>query len=281
MSMILNYRKFLREKLEKEFFISQDKYLILGENFLENAYFVFVQNCMSVYNSSYYLFIVDKNKIAKFKIEVCKNHDGYIRIYKKTLFSIIGRKYYSIFAKHGLATTEEVALRLENYCCFHRLVLVLYVSMLNLHTHHINLRRNENCITNIIPINSILHDSMHKSDAFDNFEDIGNYLQEFFLKTLKKSQTKRKTIAQDDEIIEQVLRHNVKGDSVIEIQKALNNKISKRSIYNILEQFHSYRAEFLEWLERKVRTPIQELDAKSETRWCKILEFDRLLDQCA
>lgn len=78
-----------------------------------------------------------------------------------------------------------------------------------------------------------------------------------------------------------MLRHNVKGDSVIEIQKALNNKISKRSIYNILEQFHSYRAEFLEWLKRKVRTPIQELDAKSEARWCKILEFDRLLDQCA
>lgn len=93
--MILNYRKFLREKLEKEFFISQNKYLILGENFLENAYFVFVQNCISVYNLNYYLFIVDKNKIAKFKIEVCKNQDGYIRIYKKTLFSIIGRKYYS------------------------------------------------------------------------------------------------------------------------------------------------------------------------------------------
>lgn len=281
MSMILNYRKFLREKLEKSVFVNHDNFLILGENFIENVYFVFVQDVIPASPANYYLYVIDKNQTINFRIKVCRNRDKYIRVYKKVLYSILGDKYYSIFVRHGLATTEEIGHKLNNYCCFHRLILALYVHMLKLHTHHINLVRNENYITNIVPINSLLHEAMHKSDAFDNFEDIGNYLQEFFLKTLKKSQTKRKTIAKDDEIIEQVLRHNVKGNSVIEIRKALNNKISKRSIYNILEQFHSYKAEFLEWLERKVRTPIQELDAKSEARWCKILEFDRLLDQCA
>ncbi len=276
--LIEDYRKFLREYLENKELYKYDNLIVLGENILEKVYIAICEQKIAD-KTKYFIFIIDKNKIQKFSIKASGHKDGYIRVYKKHLYKILGSKYYKIFAKNGLARSVETAYNFENYCCWHRLVLSLYTDMLNHDTHHINQKRMESDISNIVPIHTIFHEEMHKT-YYD--EMIGQLLQDGFIYNLRHpKKNKRQTLANNDEIIKDILKYVESNLNVKTIHKKLSRKISERTIYNILNKYHSYRKEFLEWLQRQERTPSQDLDAKSEQRWGKIYYFDRLLAKSA
>ena len=276
MNLQTKYRQFFREKLEKEELYKYGNLVVLGENILENIYFAICEEHLSS-DIQRYIFIIDKNKIHKFNIKISKHNDKYVRCTKKSLCKNLGEKYYGIFVRNGLARSEEVGWKLNNYCCFHRLVLALYTSMLNRDTHHLNEIRNENPITNLVPIDTIFHETMHKNFDAEWYKEL---LQQEFVYNLKHpKKQKRQTVASNEYIILQLLSLKESGYTVKKIYKDLKHKISERAIYNILNKFHSYRKEFLEWLEMQERTPSLELDAESHSRWFEILIFDRLLDK--
>lgn len=277
MNLEESYLEFLKEKVDDIYLSKIENIQVLGANIVKNVYFTICET--STEPKKHYIFVLDGKKNFRFEIETMQKTDGYIVVYKKHLRSVLGKKYYKIFVERGLARTEETGWNLENYCCWHRLVLALYTSMLDRDTHHLNRNNTESNIINIVPILTKFHEDLHNYCDVDEYHE--KLLMDFIYSLKHSKKRKHQTVASNEELQLQILTLKTSGKSVKEILKLIKYKISERSIYNISEKFSIFPNEFIKWLETKRAETISLLDAKNKTRWGKIIEFERLLDNCA
>ena len=275
MNFYVKYKDFLRMYVDKKYLQQYKNVRILAENFVGNSYIVLFEtqedfSFQSMPVVHRFILVENVSKPIISELKLVPNSDGYITMNKSELSKILGEKQYKHLAERGLAMTEETALSLNNRFCWHRLVACVYYNCLGKEVHHINKAVTDNNINNLVPLKKSEHQIIENMDAENGKNSSLWYQEQEKLKIMKQ---KRKTVASNDNVIEEIIKCFAQGYSVSDIVKKLNRRVKKSSVYKIIGRFH-YVKEFLFWLDNYEQQACERLNGNSKKRWEKVIEFE-------
>lgn len=219
-----------------------------------------------------YIIIENTNHPICTRITVTKNQYGYIIGLKNDLKKIFPAKLLDrLFKNHLYQNIESAYNDYNNYWSLQRLVCCLYTKISDKVVHHINKLKMVNNITNLLPVTREEHTQL---EDYDENEMLVQKMQVAFKK--KVNRCKNQTVANNDDVILQVLKLASERISKNNIVKTMSKYVKKSSVYAILKDFF-YSKEFVEALEGNNIIDVSEFNGIMRERWRKIIEFEKLL----
>lgn len=269
------YRFFLRAYVENNYISKYKNALILGENFLGSYYVVIFEN-FEVLKVKRFLLIENISQPILLELKPTPNTDGYITMSKKHLNKNLPKKIIKSFASRGYASTIEIGLKTNKSFCWHRLVACLYYNCLGKEIHHI-MPEDKTCndITNLVPLKKHFHNNLHKLDLAFATSLARN--EQTILR--KKSFKENITVANNDELLWEILKLKNTGMKPKSIILIFHKLIKKSKIYEILSFYH-YSKEFVIWLKIQQKQCFTELYGNLSEAWNKIIEFEACQNCC-
>jgi len=263
------YATFLRNKISTTGILLSPEKLgyVVGERLIEGYYIALLEST----SSDRYIIVENIDKPFVKELKTTLNNDGYVVFKRKDLADIIPRGLYKNLINRGLTMTKERGMCInDKQCCWHRLVACLYYNCLGKEVHHINKDILSNEIMNLIPLPNDKHKIIDKDDR--NGYNFSIAIQQ---QKIKKLNSKRNTLANNDAIIKQVLLLKAQGLKPRTIVKMMSSKICKSKVYQMLKMFY-YAKEFLYKLEYREAEMFIDFYGKRWMSWRKIVKFDVL-----
>ena len=206
------------------------------------------------------------------RIAVTKNQYGYIIGLKNDLKKIFPAKLLDrLFKNHLYQNIESAYNDYNNYWSLQRLVCSLYTKICDRVVHHINKLKMVNNITNLLPVTKEEHIQL---EDYDEDGMLARKMQAAFKR--KSNRCRNQTVANNDDVILQILKLASEGISKNDIVKTMSKYVKKSSVYAILKDFF-YSKEFVEALENNNIIDVSEFNGIMRERWRKIIEFEKLL----
>lgn len=263
------YKDYIRSLTNDKYKELQNKnYKVIGENILENYYFLLLENNDSE-KIRYYLIIENCKKSQIIYLKRNSSNSRYYTFNKNVLKA--NMPAFKRLIKRGLfKNINSGCSKLNNLASIHRLNMCLYKNILNLEVHHNDKNKNNNHITNLTPIDEYIHDELDLMEEPEFSILTSNYNNEF-IQELRKID--RDTLASRDNIILEVISLLNKNLKPKQIAKILKNKIKKSKIYEIKNYFY-YALDFIEYLKKHIINGFEHFDGIFNKQWKKVLNFE-------
>lgn len=209
----INYRNeyliFLREKIDYKYFRQLNQVKVLGANFIKNHYVIVfesvndsgkLENFLLIENSAQSKLIIN--------LKVFNNGKGYIASRQSILKKNLPLKIYDYFVANGIfESLKTEASNNDSPFGIHRLVLSLYDNCTGQKVHHINTRRRENYISNLVKMTKYYHKKIHrlpKKTGISESIKMQNKLKIKLIKSKKYSKT--------DTLIDEILKWRIRNE---------------------------------------------------------------------
>lgn len=203
------------------------------------------------------------------RIAVTKNQYGYIIGLKNDLKKIFPAKLLDrLFKNHLYQNIESAYNDYNNYWSLQRLVCSLYTKICDRVVHHINKLKMVNNITNLLPVTKEEHIQL---EDYDEDGMLARKMQAAFKR--KSNRCRNQTVANNDDVILQILKLASEGISKNDIVKTMSKYVKKSSVYAILKDFF-YGKEFVLTIENNDIIDVSEFNGIMRERWQKIIEFE-------
>jgi len=245
---------------------------ILGDGFLGHYYIVVYKasDFLSPFLFRYYVLIENIKKPIIVELKRASHVDNYVVFMKKNLRDNIPVDLYNSFVERGLCSNiengrKEADLRVGIY----RVVLCLYQNILGQDIHHIYKDIELNDITNIVPLEVSPHKRIDKIEIEKGIAESLAIQKEQKCKIFKEKQT----LANNKEIILELLKMKLQQISPKDIALKMKNKIGRSKVYEHL-RFFFYNEIFSKWLENKTEQELSELNGFLPKRWALALRFE-------
>ena len=235
------YKRFLHSFVVEKHLKKFSEIKILGENFIENCYFLIFEVLEE--KQTYFLIIENIEKPIFEKLKAIKNPDNYMVVNKKHFAQIVPIKIREKLAKRGLCSNFEIGMKKNKYFCLHRFVACLYFNCIGFEVHHINKNPCDNHYLNLVPLKPAYH-KLVDSDL-QNGELFAKDEQQHLLGRSYKSY---RTVANNDSLLNEFINLKNQNFSMKEIASKLNRYLKKSKIYE-LNLFFYYSKGFQKWLE--------------------------------
>lgn len=263
------YHQFMRKRITQKYLSDFDNLLVLGENFIDNYYFIIFET----HKDKYKVYIIVENiDMPVFQeLKVILNGDKYAVVDKSNFSKILPLKIRKKLAKRGLCSTVDIGLKTNKYFCLHRLIACLYFNCLNLQVHHINKNISDNHISNLVPLTTDFHKVV--DNDLRNGEAFAKNTQFQLLNKCKKFNL---TVANNENILKEIIELKNASISIKEIINKLKRFIKKSKVYEICNFFY-YSKEFIKWLELQSNCEFSQFYGKCHNFWFKTLQFEKLI----
>lgn len=156
-----------------------------------------------------YMYVGNIKKPVVVELEQDANSGGYI-VFRKSNLDKIPKPLRKIIFKGGLyEKTESAHNDYDNLFSLHRLVVCCYTNIVGIRTHHILKDVKRNNITNLIPLPHDKHTEIDRMPTERGIEESEKVQLELRNKLFKP---KRNTLANDDDLILDILKMKGKAD---------------------------------------------------------------------
>lgn len=219
----------------------------------------------------YYLLIENIAEPILIELKILPHNDGYLIFWKNNIRDNIPKSLYNKLVKRGLSQSQAVGETTnDKRTSVYRLVACLYQNILGLDVHHMKKNVNLNSINELVPVEIDYHRKvLDKLPPEECITESLKLQQEW----KKKIFDKRSTLAQNGDIIKNVMELLKSGKNPFQIEELVKG-IKSRKIYDHKNYFY-YWDDFIKWYENQTETDISEIDANFKNRWKHVLDFEK------
>lgn len=264
------YKTFIREKINSLYIADNSNCKILGENFVDKYYMLIMEDWNLNKNHrkpDFHLIIENCINPEVLTFKYINRNDRYVRIEKQI---VQNHEVFKYLVKQGLFLNPSTADNENNsQILVHRLVLCLYDNICGFECHHGDKVKNNNGISNLMPIEHFNHKKLDDAPT-PKFEEQTKALQKEFITKIFKA--KRNTLSSRDRIVFLVLTELNSGMSVAQIAKKYAKKIKETTIRKI-KNYYFYCDEFLKYLYFRITTGFSPFNEVLRYQWDIPLNF--------